>query len=141
MKNILLLLSFFVGFIFFIAIPETNSYFTSSAVINENQLETDAIVNFYLRPDKNAVGFEVWGISGYDILEYKISYKHDLLNEVVQSNINLSGQDSFKEEWIILGYCSEGGCTYHTGITEIKLEIFLKNSGFIEKTLSKTLNI
>ncbi|OGM07985.1 hypothetical protein A2159_03835 [Candidatus Woesebacteria bacterium RBG_13_34_9] len=142
MKNILLTVSSFSVFFISALIPKTNSYFSSSVNVIENRFEADKIVNFYLRADKKAVGFEVLGISEFDSLKYKISYKHNLLDEVVQGAISLSDQNSFKEEWVILGTCSSGGtCVYYDDIDEIFLRLDLLNSGVVEQTLNSTLSL
>jgi hypothetical protein len=129
MKKLLLAVTFFVSSIFFYAIPETNSYFVSSVKLTENIFESAILLNFYPRSDNHAVGFEIKGISDYEALEYKVRYTHDGIIEVVHSTLTLSGQDAFKEEWIILGSCSEGGvCVYFDDVTDIKLTVNLKDT-------------
>ena len=140
MKNILLVVSFFVLSIFFYAIPDTNSYFASSIKSEENIFETDILLDFYPRSDNHAVGFEVKGISQFDSLVYTVSYTHDGLNEVIQSTIPLSGQNSFKEEWMVLGSCSSGGTWVYYDVTSpVKLSVELLKGAATDKVLTSTL--
>ena len=142
MKKLLLFISLFVSLIFFNAISETNSYFSSSTKLKENHYQIDITVDFYSRNDKQAVGFEIWGLSDFDLMSYKVSYNHGSLQEMVQSHVSLDGENSKKIEWIILGYCSSGGtCVFHEGITKVDLEILLKKESIIQKTLTRTINL
>lgn len=120
----------FVGILFNVS-SYTGSIYTDSGNVGQNYFKVKIlpILDFYAREDEKAVGFEVKGISDYEALEYKVRYLHNGIEEVIHSVVTLSGQESFKEEWIVLGTCSDGGvCTYDEGVTEVKLTVNLKDN-------------
>lgn len=83
-------------------------------------------LDFYPRQDKKAVGFNVNCLEDYQKLKYEIAYNHDSIKELAQGEVLLNGKKEHKEEWIILGTCSDEGivCVYNENIGKIKL--FLK---------------
>ena len=102
---------------------------------------------FYINSAETEVGFVLNNVGAYDFFEYEVIYDHTTefgkLTEKIEGEIpNPNYKGTVLEEDIFMGTETTGGMRVnHTGIGEIKLNVFLENSGFIEKTLSKTLNI
>ncbi|PJE67567.1 hypothetical protein COU95_01710, partial [Candidatus Shapirobacteria bacterium CG10_big_fil_rev_8_21_14_0_10_40_9] len=90
--------------------------------------EVEPFVDFYLQPEKAAVGFKASGISQYQKLNYEISYQAREKEEGIMGTINLSGEEEITRDSFTLGTCSTGGtCVYHSGIDVIHLKIILEN--------------
>jgi len=103
--------------------------------------EVEPVVDFYLQPNKTAVGFKIKGIGQYQKLNYEIFYQAGEKEEGIVGTINLSGEEEITRDGFILGTCSSGGtCVYHSGIKEIKLKINLTDQNNNQKILEKTIN-
>lgn len=134
-----------VVILWFLLIPlssgqnSSHAFFKSQTELSSNIVVEKQILDFYYNGDKTAVGFKITGIKDFQILGYQVFYEHDGIKELDNATINLSGQNEFKEEWIILGTCSDGVCTYHQNITELSLmvKLFSPDTGVVtfEKTL------
>ncbi|MGB9706564.1 MAG: signal peptidase I [Microgenomates group bacterium] len=102
--------------------------------------EVEPVVDFYLQPDKAAVGFKISGIEQYQTLSYEISYQAGDKQEGIMGSINLAGENEIIREGFTLGTCSAGGtCVYHSGIDVIHLKITLENSNS-KTVLEKEIN-
>lgn len=115
-----------------------NSY--TITIINNSEPE-ETKLNFYLREDKNAVGFKVSGdLSGYKSLDYLITYGSNQSTQGIMGTKVISGVSEITEEDLLLGSCSSGGtCTYNTGITNINLKVTLH--GTSDKILEEKISL
>lgn len=116
-----------------------------NALSSISEISTDPEILFYINSSDNVVGFILDNVNNYDFFKYKVTYDHitefGKLTEVINGAVdNSTHKDTIIEEEIILGTETAGGTrVYHSDIEEIKLEVFLENSGIIERTLTKTL--
>lgn len=102
----------------------------------------EPIVDFYLQPNKAAVGFKVSGISASQKVDYQISYDSANGRQGIMGTIELSGENEIIRENFTLGTCSTGGtCVYHQEIKEIKLELKLIDNEDKEMIIEKKINL
>ncbi len=97
-------------------------------------------VNFSLSEDKQSVAFEAKGVSGFDNLNYVITYQAgDLPRGIGPADIaNPAHEDTISRDNLTLGSCtSEGHCTYDTDIGKIHLKVTLSQTGEADKIIEK----
>ncbi len=75
-----------------------------------------------LRPDRQALIVSFSSLSKAKSVNYVLSYQTNGKEEGVAGEINSSAGESTSRE-LLFGTCSTGVCTYHTNITNMKLEI------------------
>lgn len=128
-----------------LGIGETNSFFGSNVVNTNNyvNIESSSKVNFYFRQDKNAIGFELTGISSFERVRFMVKYADVNSNTqvITGDRLNAEGSDTMLEEWLILGTCSDLGtvCVYNTPVEEIVLSVELFREGNMVKIIEATL--
>lgn len=108
----------------------------------EGQADVQSInLNFYKRPGLLEVGFEITGVSSYDSLEYEVTYvkNPDIDELILGTKDNASNSDTITEEWIPLGFCSSGGCTYDDVVGDVEITINLLQGGIVVDTLTSSL--
>jgi len=88
---------------------------------------TEPTVDFTLRSDKHAVSFQVNNIKKFKTLSYEITYDAKPVEKQIAGTINLTNEDSFARNDLILGTCSSFGkvCVYDWGMTKITLRVVL----------------
>lgn len=138
-----------------LVIPKSTSYLSDNEKVEakfasancfdecgEKQEEEGPQLVFYSNKDNTEVGFVISGIEDYDKIQYEIIYEHDpgIQEAVITELDNSSGQDILIEEWVVLGFCSQGVCTYHSGVEEVDLQVNLKKDGNIVNTLNDSLS-
>lgn len=81
--------------------------------------------------DRTYASFLVDHIAKYSILSYTLTYDTETVPNGIQGQSNISGDETFERQHIILGTCSTGGtCTYHHGVSNLKLTVTLtENNG------------
>ena len=100
-------------------------------------------LEFFLREDKLAVGFELINISSYENLSYEIVYDSSDGTQGMVSEIEINGQEKIRREDLVLGTCSglEGKvCVYDQDIAKISLKISLLKENGDEEILEKEID-
>jgi len=75
-----------------------------------------------LRPDRLALIVSLNNLNKAKSVSYILSYQTNGKDEGVAGTIDSSAGDSTSRE-LLFGTCSTGVCTYHTNITNMKLEV------------------
>lgn len=91
----------------------------------------DPQLSFILSDDKKSVSFTVFDIREFIKLSYELVYDTDSITQGIAGNADLDKQTYYVRDNLILGTCSSGGCTYHSGVHNIRLVVSLedKNGG------------
>lgn len=71
------------------------------------------------------MSFEVFGIGDYERLDYEIIYDSSSGQEAVLGSVELSGEDKFSKEGIVMGTCSSNTCVLDKGVKEVNFKIVL----------------
>ena len=79
-----------------------------------------------LRADKRALVVYFSNLQNASSVSYFLTYKQGLQQEGAGGTLNLSGGQSQTAE-LLFGTCSRNVCRYHTGISNMKLEISYTN--------------
>lgn len=83
--------------------------------------------------------------AGYDEAEYQVTYSHEVegtpvTEQVVGTATKLSADTLWYLPEVYLGTCSsEGLCTPHQNVSNVQVEVQLKSTGLIKKTLTQSL--
>lgn len=86
------------------------------------------ILDLKLEPDAKAVNLELQNISGFQKLDYEVTYDSDLASQGVIGSATLSGELNYQKQ-IVLGTCSTGGtCVYHQGVKNLKAKVNLQKN-------------
>lgn len=135
---VLFLLSYLARIPDSFALLDSNPVYLSASLSSASVFPNDPAVDFSLASDKKSVSFTAKNISAFDTLDYSITYTSDKGPRGITGTIAVSGQNTVTRDNLVLGSCSEGGCTYDTGMTKIDLSVKLKNSTK-ETVLTKSL--
>ena len=79
-------------------------------------------VSAYLRSDRLALVVNFSNLSKANNVSYTLSYQTNGKEEGIGGSIDSSGGNSASRE-LLFGTCSGGVCRYHTGLTNMKLEV------------------
>jgi hypothetical protein len=71
---------------------------------------------------RNGISIYLSNLNKASSVTYMLSYQSNGKDEGAMGTIYVSGENSATRE-LLFGTCSSGVCTYHTGITDAKLEI------------------
>lgn len=71
---------------------------------------------------RNGINLYLGSLNKASSVSYMLSYQSNGKDEGAMGTIYVSGEDSATRE-LLFGTCSGAVCTYHTGITNAKLEI------------------
>lgn len=144
-KRITLLQGILVGYLFLAGINSTQSYFITTRLIVNNQLQA-AIQEIHLEvfEDKNTktVGFKIQGngLTTYTEINYLITYDSDQGIQAIKGKQTLNNREEIIITDLPLGSYSDGGSfTPNTGINTVNFEVIL--TGKIETKLNKELVI
>jgi len=141
---ILLAVAIFIGFS---KIPYSGSYVLDNETSTDNTIAAGkwAVLSFYPKEDKLAVGFRLQNVESYTGINYAIDYSHDGgLPEHIEGAIdNSGGESTILREWFALGGCSGLGevCWNHEVEGQINLTVELLQAGAVVETLTKSITI
>jgi len=108
---------------------------------NQNKSVLGTELEFYLNQETQAVGFKVSGLSGFNKLDYEITYEP--INREPQGivgTIELNGEPELIKEDFILGTQSNEDWVYDTGMDKIYLKIIFSGNGIPDRTLEKEID-
>jgi signal peptidase I len=109
--------------------------------VQGQESEQGIVLDFYKRPGLLEVGFEITGVVDYDSLEYEVTYvKNPDIDELIPGTKDNSVHSAtITEEWIPLGFCSSGGCTYDDVVGDVHLTVNLLQGTTVVYTFNSSL--
>lgn len=112
-----------------IATPEPTITITITPTASPTPTIMKPVVTMSLSENKDSLSFSVTGIKDYVQLSYKITNNdtNKSLADNTDSPETLNNQDTFEAKGIILMTCSSGVCTEVHSISNVKIEVTLKD--------------
>ncbi|OGG04034.1 hypothetical protein A2W14_06195 [Candidatus Gottesmanbacteria bacterium RBG_16_37_8] len=88
--------------------------------------------------DSHNVIVDLSGLSPYQSYSYRVTYKHDGIDEAYSGSVTLSGEDTSSRSFV-LGSCSGEACVYFEGISDLTVNIDVYTPGGSVYHLSQAL--
>lgn len=94
---------------------------TGSSVSKSKPVSSGISIFPKLRRDKKALNISFGNLQNADSIEYTLIYKTNGKDEGTVGTVPLNNNSHSTE--ILFGTCSSGVCTYHTNISNMRLEV------------------
>ncbi len=123
MKISILLITIFSLF-FFTEIAEAKvlPQAKNRTAVVKNSISSGITVSPRLRADRRALEINFGSLQNASAVSYVLTYATSTQEEGAMGNLRIDGSSSSSVE-LLFGICSKNVCRYHTGITNMHLEV------------------
>lgn len=122
-------ISFFLVLLFILLSPDAilaktlpQASKTSAKTIGKTSVGTTIGVFPRIRADKRALIVNFTNLQNASLVSYLLTYQTYTQGEGARGSLNLTGSSSKTQE-LLFGTCSKNVCTYHKGISNMRLEV------------------